>query len=80
VNSTEASPVCVYFHPWELDPGQPRLASGTLSRLRTYTGLNTMEAKIDRLLDMFEFSTISDVYGSMGGRKPLVTSARAGGR
>lgn len=80
VNSTEASPVCVYFHPWELDPGQPRLASGTLSRLRTYTGLNTMEAKIDRLLDMFEFSTISDVYGSMGRRKPLVTSARAGGR
>jgi hypothetical protein len=53
----------MYFHPWEIDPDQPRLASGVIARLRTYAGLRSMQSKIDRLLRTFEFSTLSAVYG-----------------
>jgi polysaccharide deacetylase family protein (PEP-CTERM system associated) len=62
VNKTEGTPVCIYFHPWEIDPDQPKLATGMVSRLRTYTGLRTMIAKLEWLLSEFEFSTLTDVY------------------
>jgi hypothetical protein len=62
VNKTESTPVCIYFHPWEIDPDQPKLATGMVSRLRTYTGLRTMIAKLEWLLSEFEFSTLTDVY------------------
>jgi polysaccharide deacetylase family protein (PEP-CTERM system associated) len=62
VNETEQQPVCLYFHPWELDPEQPRLATGRIARMRTYHGLDTMEHKIERLLNEFEFSTLSAVH------------------
>lgn len=62
-NLLEVHPVCLYFHPWEIDPDQPRLASGLIARLRTYTGLRSMESKIERLLRAFEFSPLSAVYG-----------------
>jgi polysaccharide deacetylase family protein (PEP-CTERM system associated) len=62
VNKLESQPVCVYFHPWEIDPAQPSLASGMVSRLRTYTGLRGMYSKIDRLLDEFSFASVPEVY------------------
>jgi polysaccharide deacetylase family protein (PEP-CTERM system associated) len=58
----ENQPACIYFHPWELDCDQPRLAAGFISRLRTYTGLRTMASKLDRLLSEFEFSSVMDVH------------------
>ena len=64
VNRKEGMPACMYFHPWEIDPDQPRLASGPVSRLRTYLGLKGMYRKLERLLTDFEFSTIEDVYGA----------------
>jgi polysaccharide deacetylase family protein (PEP-CTERM system associated) len=62
INKDERAPACVYFHPWELDPDQPRLAHGALSRIRTYTGLGTMVQKLDRLLAEFRFSRLTEVY------------------
>jgi polysaccharide deacetylase family protein (PEP-CTERM system associated) len=62
VNEVEEKPVCMYFHPWELDAAQPRLSIGRLSRLRTYTGLSGMLSKIQRLLRDFQFSPLTDVY------------------
>ena len=62
INQTEQQPACIYFHPWEIDPEQPKLAAGFLSRVRTYTGLRGMERKLDRLLTDFQFSTIASVY------------------
>jgi polysaccharide deacetylase family protein (PEP-CTERM system associated) len=62
VNTEERMPVCVYFHPWEIDPSQPSLASGVVSWLRTYTGIRGMYSKIDRLLCEFSFGPVSDVY------------------
>ena len=62
INKVEAQPACIYFHPWELDTRQPRLASGFISRVRTYTGLGGMEGKLNRLMTEFQFSTMSSVY------------------
>jgi polysaccharide deacetylase family protein (PEP-CTERM system associated) len=66
LNRDEQQPACIYFHPWEIDPDQPRLASGLIARLRTYTGVKGMARKLDRLLTEFQFSTLSRVYGEVG--------------
>ncbi len=62
MNQVERQPACVYFHPWELDPEQPRLTSGVVSRLRTYTGLAGMTGKLDRLLSDFRFAPLTTVW------------------
>lgn len=62
VNSEDKQPACVYLHPWEVDPDQPRLAKGFIARLRTYTGLGAMSRKLERLLREFEFAPMSAVY------------------
>jgi polysaccharide deacetylase family protein (PEP-CTERM system associated) len=62
VNEAEHQPVCVYFHPWEIDPAQPALTFGMVSRLRTYSGLRGMYSKIERLIGDFSFSTVTNVY------------------
>lgn len=61
VNVKENQPAMVYFHPWELDPGQPRIGAPLRSRLRHYTNLKGMQRKIERLLQDFRFSTVSEV-------------------
>lgn len=66
INQVECQPACVYTHPWELDPDQPRIAKGFISRLRTYTGLGSMGRKLGRLLTDFEFSTVGEVYSATG--------------
>lgn len=66
VNNAEAQAACLYVHPWEVDPGQPRLAKGRIARLRTYMGLNTVAHKLNRLLKDFQFSTMRDVYPLSG--------------
>ena len=63
VNREEQKPVCIYFHPWEIDPGQPRLASGMVARLRTYTGMRGMLRKLNQLLSDFRFSSVTAAYG-----------------
>ncbi len=62
INEEEQQPACVYFHPWEIDPAQPRLARGFISRLRTYAGISGMKSKLDRLLRDFQFSSLAAVY------------------
>lgn len=62
INSEEGQPACIYFHPWEVDPGQPRLTSSLVSRLRTYTGLKRMAAKVERLLTDFQFTGLISAH------------------
>lgn len=62
VNEVEGQPVCLYFHPWEVDPDQPRLARGIIARLRTYSGLRGMMGKLKRLLQEFKFATLGEVH------------------
>lgn len=56
VNSRDERPAVFYFHPWEIDPDQPRVANAPLrSRLRHYTNLEVMEDKLRQLLGDFEW-------------------------
>jgi polysaccharide deacetylase family protein (PEP-CTERM system associated) len=61
INEANKQPAMVYFHPWEIDPEQPRIAAPFKSRLRHYTNLAHMERRIERLLQDFKFGTLSDV-------------------
>ncbi len=63
LNCEEHEQACVYFHPWEIDKDQPRIATGAISRMRTYTGVAGMYRKLERLLTDFKFSTMAEAYG-----------------
>ena len=48
----DGRPAAFYFHPWEIDPDQPRVANAPLkSKLRHYARLGAMAGKLGRLLD-----------------------------
>jgi len=50
----EGRPAAFYFHPWEIDPGQPFIADAPLkSRLRHYTNLEAMAGKLRRVASDF---------------------------
>jgi polysaccharide deacetylase family protein (PEP-CTERM system associated) len=53
--------VVVYFHPWELDPEQPRIAAPWKSRFRHYTNLHRMEERLRRLLSVHPFQPFEDL-------------------
>jgi polysaccharide deacetylase family protein (PEP-CTERM system associated) len=50
VNGEEGRPAVFYFHPWEIDPDQPRVAAAPLkSKLRHYSRLSSMRPKLLKL-------------------------------
>jgi polysaccharide deacetylase family protein (PEP-CTERM system associated) len=53
-------PGMFYIHPWEIDPGQPRLPVGWLTRVRHYRGLAATEGRLERLLAEFRFVSVRD--------------------
>jgi len=55
VNEGEQQPAIVYFHPWEIDPQQPRLKLPLKSRFRHYTNLSGMKDRLTSLLQTYEF-------------------------
>jgi polysaccharide deacetylase family protein (PEP-CTERM system associated) len=61
VNRHESRPVCVYLHPWELDPNQPRMSGSLTSRFRHYLGLRGTPAKFRNLLRDFEFCPLGSL-------------------
>ncbi len=66
VNRYDHQPGIFYFHPWEIDPDQPRIPkAGWKSRLRHYTNLGRMEAELDTLLHDFAWDRIDRVYASV---------------
>ena len=56
-------PVVFYLHPWEVDPGQPRMRLPLIKRIRHYYGLEQTEGKLGRLLSDFRFGALRDVLG-----------------
>jgi len=61
VNTHERQPVMFYFHPWELDPDQPRPPMAWRHRFRHYVGLEREAIKLSLLLAQFRFGTARDV-------------------
>ncbi|MDE2515313.1 MAG: DUF3473 domain-containing protein [Rhodospirillales bacterium] len=69
-----------YFHPWEVDPGQPRIAGcGAKARFRHYTGLAAMAPRLDRLLDDFAWDRIDRVFSDLPGIGPGARDAARNG-
>lgn len=61
VNRDEGQPVVFYFHPWEIDPDQPRPANiGLKSRFRHYVNLHKTEHRLRRLLVDFRWGRIDE--------------------
>lgn len=71
-------PAVVNVHPWELDPGQPRLAGGRFGGLTHYTNLDRTAARLDALLRRFRFGTMRESLGAAG--FALAASAPAAAR
>lgn len=52
-------PAMFYVHPWEVDPDQPRLDVGLMSRYRHYRGLHRVHPRLQRLLTDFRFTSVA---------------------
>jgi polysaccharide deacetylase family protein (PEP-CTERM system associated) len=61
INRREGRPFIFYLHPWEIDPGQPRIRARWLSSFRHYTNLGRCEERFCRLLRDFQFATVGEV-------------------
>lgn len=62
VNDRDNRPAVFYFHPWEIDPEQPRVAGAPLrSRVRHYTNLNRMAGKLRQLVREFAWGRMDAV-------------------
>jgi polysaccharide deacetylase family protein (PEP-CTERM system associated) len=63
VNERDRQPGMFYFHPWEVDPAQPRVAGAPLrSRFRHYINLDAMESRLNRLLGDFGWGRMDEVF------------------
>ena len=63
VNDSDGQPGMFYFHPWEVDPDQPRIPGASLrSRFRHYVNLHAMEERLKRLLGDFRWGRMDEVF------------------
>ena len=61
--NSQGKPAIIYFHPWEIDPSQPRQKIKRLARIRHYGNLILAESKLKRLLKDFHFGPVKEVLG-----------------
>ncbi len=69
INEREARPAVIYFHPWEIDPEQPRLNGSMLSSFRHRINMDKTFSKVSRLLDTVRFGTIKKAFADELGEK-----------
>ncbi|WP_332671479.1 XrtA system polysaccharide deacetylase [Aromatoleum sp.] len=63
VNRDDARPAIFYFHPWEIDPGQPRVReASSKTRFRHYVNLERTEGRLRRLLADFSWGRADHVF------------------
>jgi len=60
----ESRPAMVYVHPWEIDPEQPRIRTRLRSRLRHYTNLGSMQARLEHLLERYAFAPVGEILST----------------
>jgi polysaccharide deacetylase family protein (PEP-CTERM system associated) len=66
VNHRDGKSAIFYFHPWELDPGQPRIEGlDWLSKFRHYVNLGHVEGKLTRLLRDFQWTTVRRAFSDV---------------
>lgn len=63
INQRDHRPAIFYFHPWEIDPDQPRQTAAPLkSRFRHYLNLDRMEERLGRLLRDLPWDRMDRIY------------------
>ena len=63
VNQEDGQAGIFYFHPWEIDTGQPRIAGiGSKTRFRHYVNIERMERRIGRLLKDFRWGRMDQIF------------------
>ena len=73
VNQRDQQPAIFYFHPWEIDAQQPRVAGiSSKTRFRHYVNLQYTEARIRRLLGDFSWGRMDEVFLASALRPPMV--------
>jgi polysaccharide deacetylase family protein (PEP-CTERM system associated) len=58
--ASRGKPIVLYFHPWELDPDQPRLCSALGPKFYHYMGLHQTEVRLRRLFKAFSFGKLPE--------------------
>jgi polysaccharide deacetylase family protein (PEP-CTERM system associated) len=61
--NAEGRAAVFYLHPWELDPGQPKIKLPRSKAIRHYRNLDQTEKRLDALLKDFQFTTVKEVLG-----------------
>lgn len=70
VNDLDEQSGLFYFHPWEIDPGQPRMANISMkTRVRHYLNLKRMEGRLTKLLLDFSWGRMDEVFFSAAERR-----------
>ena len=63
VNALDQRPAIFYFHPWEIDPEQPRVLEASLkTRFRHYVNLDKTETRLGQLLQDFRWGRVDEVF------------------
>jgi len=69
VNRDDGRPAVFYFHPWEIDPDQPRVNGAPLkSRLRHYSRLDRMADKLRDLVHEFRWGRMDELAAQEANR------------
>ncbi|MBU6415846.1 MAG: DUF3473 domain-containing protein [Xanthomonadaceae bacterium] len=81
VNRTDRRAGVFYFHPWEIDPQQPRVPGVTLkNRVRHYLNLKRTAPRVERLLRDFRFDRMDRVFLDGHADYPVVALQATGSR
>ncbi len=70
-------PWVFYVHPWEIDPGQPRLDVSRFSKFRHYNNLHKTESRLRKMLVDFKFQSMGS-YLTEKGLLPPTTACDGG--
>lgn len=63
VNSGDGASAIFYFHPWEIDAGQPRVAGiDAKTRFRHYVNIGRMERRLEQLLADFRWGRMDEIF------------------
>ena len=73
IRQRDGRPLVVYFHPWELDPEQPRMSGKRKSIFRHYFNLGRMQGRIHELLSQGRFVPLMDFLQNQLAQGPLPT-------
>jgi polysaccharide deacetylase family protein (PEP-CTERM system associated) len=73
VNRVDGQPAIFYFHPWEIDPEQPRVPGvGLKTRFRHYVNLRRTENRLAQLLRDFRWERVDVAFAGALGLQPAV--------